>query len=176
MSIHDYWKTTALTRWTFVGKVMSLLFNMLSRLVIAFLPRSKHLTLTPSQYFSWLKLTQSRCQTTRDSLYALPYSQSYAVYTVMSGLSQGNSNKGCGLCLPLTPFCLLTTLELPPMALHGKLCLPFLELRITKFLLMALTYVVTQSPLCWVGQKVHLGFSAPSYRKTQMNFLTHPIN
>ena len=36
-------KTTALTRWTFVGKVMSLLFNMLSRLVIAFLPRSKHL-------------------------------------------------------------------------------------------------------------------------------------
>ena len=36
-------KTTALTRWTFVGKVMSLLFNMLSRLVITFLPRSKHL-------------------------------------------------------------------------------------------------------------------------------------
>ena len=36
-------KTIALTRWTFVGKVMCLLFNMLSRLVIAFLPRSKHL-------------------------------------------------------------------------------------------------------------------------------------
>ena len=35
-------KTIALTRWTFVAKVMSLLFNMLSRLVIAFLPRSKH--------------------------------------------------------------------------------------------------------------------------------------
>ena len=35
-------KTIALTRWTFVGKVMSLLFNMLSRLVITFLPRSKH--------------------------------------------------------------------------------------------------------------------------------------
>ena len=34
-------KTTALTRWTFIGKVMSLLFNMLSRLVTAFLPRSK---------------------------------------------------------------------------------------------------------------------------------------
>ena len=42
-SIHDYWKTIALTRWTFVGKVMSLLFNMLSRLVITFLPRSKRL-------------------------------------------------------------------------------------------------------------------------------------
>ena len=36
-------KTIALTRWTSVGKVMFLLFNMLSRLVIAFLPRSKHL-------------------------------------------------------------------------------------------------------------------------------------
>ena len=35
-------KTIALTRWTFVGKVISLLFNILSRLVIIFLPRSKH--------------------------------------------------------------------------------------------------------------------------------------
>ena len=42
-------KTIALTRWIFVGKVMSLLFNMLSRLVIAFLPRSKHLLI------SWLQ-------------------------------------------------------------------------------------------------------------------------
>ena len=42
-------KTIALTRWTFVGKVMSLLFNMLSRLVIAFLPRSNHLLI------SWLQ-------------------------------------------------------------------------------------------------------------------------
>ena len=41
-------KTIALTRWTFVGKVTSLLFNMLSRFVIAFLPRSKHLLI------SWL--------------------------------------------------------------------------------------------------------------------------
>ena len=45
-------KIIALTRWTFVGKVMSLFFNMLSRLVIAFLPRSKCLLL------SWL---QSPC-------------------------------------------------------------------------------------------------------------------
>ena len=42
-------KTVALTRRIFVGKVMSLLFNMLSRLVIAFLPRSKHLLI------SWLQ-------------------------------------------------------------------------------------------------------------------------
>ena len=39
-------KTIALTRWTFVGKVMSLIFNMLSSLVIAFLPRSKHLLIS----------------------------------------------------------------------------------------------------------------------------------
>ena len=42
-------KTLALTRWTFVGKVMSLLFKMLSRLVIGFLPRSKRLLI------SWLQ-------------------------------------------------------------------------------------------------------------------------
>ena len=42
-------KTTALTRWTFVGKVMSLLLNILSRLVITFLPRSNHLLI------SWLQ-------------------------------------------------------------------------------------------------------------------------
>ena len=44
--LHPYMttgKTIALTRWTFVGKVMSLLFNMLSRMVITFLPRSKRL-------------------------------------------------------------------------------------------------------------------------------------
>ena len=48
-SIHDYQQNIALTRQTFVGKVLSLLFNMLSRLVITFLPRSKHLLI------SWLQ-------------------------------------------------------------------------------------------------------------------------
>ena len=49
---HPYmtWKSIALTRRTFVSKVMSLLFNMLSRFVIGFLPRSKHLLI------SWLML------------------------------------------------------------------------------------------------------------------------
>ena len=42
-------KTIALTRWTFVGKVMSLLFNMLFRLVITFLPRSKRLLISGLQ-------------------------------------------------------------------------------------------------------------------------------
>ena len=48
-------KTTALTRWTFIDKVMSLLLNMLSKLVIAFLPRSKRLLISwlesPSKWF-----------------------------------------------------------------------------------------------------------------------------
>ena len=48
-SVHDYGKIIALTIWTFVGKVTSLLFNMLSRLVITFLPRSKCLLI------SWLQ-------------------------------------------------------------------------------------------------------------------------
>ena len=42
-------KTVALTIWTFVGKVMSLLFNILSRFIIAFLPRRQHLLI------SWLQ-------------------------------------------------------------------------------------------------------------------------
>ena len=48
-SIHDHWKNHSLTRWTFVGKIMSLLFSMLSRLVITFFSRSKHLLI------SWLQ-------------------------------------------------------------------------------------------------------------------------
>ena len=48
-SVHDYQKTIALTIQTFVGKVMSFLFNMLSRFVITFLPRSKRLLI------SWLQ-------------------------------------------------------------------------------------------------------------------------
>ena len=48
-SIHYYWKNHSLTRWTFVSKVMSLLSNVLSRFVIAFLPRSKHILV------SWLQ-------------------------------------------------------------------------------------------------------------------------
>ena len=52
-SIHDYWKTVALNIQTIVGKVLSLLFNMLSSFVIALLPRSKHLLI------SWLQSTST---------------------------------------------------------------------------------------------------------------------
>ena len=60
-SIHDYWKTTALTRWTFVGKVLSLFFNMLSSLVIAFLPRSNHLLFHGcSHHLQWFCSPQNK--------------------------------------------------------------------------------------------------------------------
>ena len=52
-------KTIALARWIFVGKVMSLLFNMLSRLIITFLPRSKHLLI------SWLQTHEQHKKTKR---------------------------------------------------------------------------------------------------------------
>ena len=47
--MHDYWKTISLTRWTLDGKVIHQIFNTLSRLIIAFIPRSKHLLI------SWLQ-------------------------------------------------------------------------------------------------------------------------
>ena len=62
-SIHDYQETVALTRWTFVGKVMSLLFNMPCKFVIAFLPRSKRLLISwlqsPAAMFMELKQIKS---------------------------------------------------------------------------------------------------------------------
>ena len=53
-------KTTALTRWTFVGKVISLLFNTHSRFVIAFLPRSKHLLISWLQSLSTVILSSRK--------------------------------------------------------------------------------------------------------------------
>ena len=66
-------KTTALTRWTFVGKVMSLLFNMLSRLVIAFLPRSKRLLISWLQSPSAVILEPKKIQYSTISVFFLPY-------------------------------------------------------------------------------------------------------
>ena len=58
-------KTTALTGWAFVGKVWSLLFNMLSRLVIAFLLRNKHLVISwlPSPFAVILEPKKIKCLT-----------------------------------------------------------------------------------------------------------------
>ena len=74
-SIQTIGKTTALTIWTFVGKVMSLLFNMLSRLVIVFFPRSKHLLIlwlqSPSAVILEPKKRKSVTASTLSLLFAM---------------------------------------------------------------------------------------------------------
>ena len=68
-------KTVALTRWTFVGRVMSLVFSMLSRLVITFLPKSKHLLTSwlqsPSTVILELKKIKSVTASTFSPLFAM---------------------------------------------------------------------------------------------------------
>ena len=73
-------ETIALTRRTFVGKVMSLLFNMLSRLVITFLPRSKHLLIL------WLQLSSAVIlQPKNMKALTLSIVSPYICHEVMSG-------------------------------------------------------------------------------------------
>ena len=69
-------KTIALTRWTFAGKVMSLLFNILSRLVITFLPGSKHLLISWLQSPSAVILGIKATQTERTAFYRIQSKQS----------------------------------------------------------------------------------------------------
>ena len=67
--VHDYWKNYSLTVWTFVGKVMSLFFNMLPRFFIVFHPRNKCL------FISWLQSPSIReipIKTTMRHHYILP--------------------------------------------------------------------------------------------------------
>ena len=70
-SVYDYLKAIALTRRTFVGKVMSLLFNTLSRLVIAFLPRSKHLLISWLQWQSAVILEPKKIKDAAVSIVSL---------------------------------------------------------------------------------------------------------
>ena len=89
-------KTIALTRWTFVGKVMSLLFVMLSMLVITFLPRSKHL-LEKSKHFHqwnqmWLYLSRKNPRVSQENR----RSGEYCVFTSVKG---ENKLKFIWMCL-----------------------------------------------------------------------------
>ena len=71
-SIHDYWKNYSLTTQTFVGKVMSLLFNMLSRFVIAFFPRSKCLLISCLQSPSTVILEPKKIKSVTASNFSSP--------------------------------------------------------------------------------------------------------
>ena len=66
-------KTIALTRWTFVGKVMSLLFNMLYKFVIVFLPRSKHLLISWLQSSFAVILVPKKIKSATISIFSLYY-------------------------------------------------------------------------------------------------------
>ena len=68
-SIHDYWKNYSLTRQTFVGKVICLLLNMLSRWVIGFLPRSKHLLISWTQSHSAVILEPPKIKSVTVSIF-----------------------------------------------------------------------------------------------------------
>ena len=72
-------KTIALTRWTFVGKVMSLLFNMPSRLVITFLPRSKRLLISWLQSPSAVILEPNNNNKKSDTIFTVSLSISHEV-------------------------------------------------------------------------------------------------
>ena len=77
-------KAIALTMWTFVGKIMSLLFNMLFRFVIAFLPRSKHLLV------SWLQSLSAVISSTQLTLlenYRFVFLKTHISYLQISFLS-----------------------------------------------------------------------------------------
>ena len=83
-------KTMTLTRWIFVGKVMSLFFNMLSRLVIAFLPRSKHFLISwlqsPSAVIWGPKKIKSVTVSTAPSLeYCISYDVQVLLISEVSG-------------------------------------------------------------------------------------------
>ena len=105
-------KTIALTRWTFVGRVMSLLLNMLSRLVIAFLPRSKRLLI------SWL---QSPSAVTFSSVQSLSHVWLFAIPRItalQATLSITNSRSSLRL----------TSIESVIPSSHLILCRPLLLL------------------------------------------------
>ena len=70
-------KTIALTTWIFIGKVMSLLFNMLSRFVIAFLPESKRLLISWLQFLSTVILEPPKIKSVTVSIFRVEYTQSY---------------------------------------------------------------------------------------------------
>ena len=78
-------KTIALIRWTFVSKIMSLLFNMLSRLVLAFLPRSKRLLISWLQSPSAVILEPPKIKSVTVSIVSpsICHEEMYMQYTIM---------------------------------------------------------------------------------------------
>ena len=73
-SVHDYWKNHSFDLWTFVSKMISLIFNLLSRFVITFLPRSNRLLISWLQSLSLVILEPKICHCFYCPLFNLPWS------------------------------------------------------------------------------------------------------
>ena len=95
ISIHDYGKTIALTSWTFVGKVMSLLFNILSRSVVTFLPRSGHLLI------SWLQSPSAVILESQKIKSPFPQYMNHELPDVQAGFRKGKGIKRASCQRPL---------------------------------------------------------------------------
>ena len=114
-------KTIVLTRQTFVGKVMSLLFNMLSRLVITFLPRSKRLLISwlqlPSAVVSgkmWIDTSSQNTYIINKLLYKYTFNSSYVrPLPRLLAWSENSESWHCQLCQwpDVSPFCVFSSLS-----------------------------------------------------------------
>ena len=127
-TIHDYWKNHSLTRWTFVGKVMSLLFNMLSRLVISFLPRSKRLLISWLQSPSAVILEPRKIVSHYFSIY-LPWSDGTGFHDLSFLHVELQANFSLSsfifivLCfLPCGVICISGVIDISPDNLDSSLC------------------------------------------------------
>ena len=85
LSIHDCWKNHSLTTWTFVNKVMSPLFNTLSRFVIAILPRNKHLFILWLQSPPALILEPKKMKSDTVSTFSLYFIHNYKSHCGIEG-------------------------------------------------------------------------------------------
>ena len=163
-------KTIALTRWTFVGNVIALLFNMLSRLIITFLPRSTQLLIL------WL-------QSPSAVILEPPKINSGTVSTVSPSISHEMMAPDAIILVfwmlsfeptfSLSSFTFIKRL-FSSSSLSAIRVVSSAYLRLLLFLLAILIeYIILFIGL--VGQKVPLGFSLWSYGKTQRNFLVSSI-
>ena len=109
-------KTIALTRWTFVGNVMSLLLNMLSRLVITFLPRSKRLLISWLQSPFAVILEPPKIKSDTVSTVSASISQPRRAQILFPGYSKLEIIAICNalcLCFPLSLILCLRVVNMP---------------------------------------------------------------
>ena len=104
-------KTIALTRWTFVDKVMSLLFNMLSRFVITFLPRSKPLLISWLQSLSTVILEPKKIKSVTASTFSLLFFPAPGSFSVGQLFTSGGQSTGASASTSVLPMNIQSTLR-----------------------------------------------------------------